>query len=847
MFRSLSRLLGRAFTARHRVANRRNKNRLFLEPLEDRRVPAIFTVVNTNDAGAGSLRAAINAANNQAGADTVNFNIPGAGVQEIALATALPIITDQLTINGHSQPGASATPLIEIDGSAVPSPGANGLRLAANGSLVRGLAIENFARSGISIEADNCRVIGNVIGATDGNGLDGIIITAGSSGNQIGGAAAGAGNVLSNNGRAGVTITGSGAASNRVLGNQIGVDAAGNAALGNAIGVWITAGASQNFVGGTLPAARNVISGNDATGVVITGSLTRENRVMGNRIGTNAAGDAAIANGVGGMLIAARASSNLVGGFGVASGNIISGNTGAGIRIEGAGTAFNAVASNVIGLDAGGSAALPNIDGVVIASGAVSNVVGGAGNISRGIIKIRPNTISGNIGDGVRIEGDQTSALVVGNRIGTNLAGTIAIGNTRGVAIEAGNGSSTVGGQTSGFGNLISGNVVGVEITGTDTGFSDVVGNRIGTNLAGNAPLGGSIGIRIAEGSRFNDIVDNVISGLSAAGIVLTGGGSSFNDVSDNILGLDPTGSFAVSSGGSATGIIVENNAEQNNIGKSIGGGGNVISGHGGLGISISAAQTKVLENFIGTDATGNAAVPNGDGGILVQANGAIVSNNVVSGNGGFGVRLSGTSGVQLIGNSIGLGFDAVTNVGNGAHGVLLDDGAANNRININRIAFNAGDGVLIGNDPGLSVVTAGEGNAVLGNVIYSNVGQAIDLGPDDGPTANDPLDADPGPNNLQNKPELALATTAGSSLVTGSLSSQANRRYRIEFFSSDVADQAKVFLGFADVLTNGSGVANFNFASNVPLAPGEFVVATATDLGTNDTSELSASVEVSG
>ncbi|MBD0341271.1 MAG: DUF4347 domain-containing protein, partial [Microcoleus sp. Co-bin12] len=130
---------------------------------------ATFTVTNTNDAGPGSLRDAITQANAVAGADIINFNIPGAGVQTIAPLMALPPITTAVSINGFSQPGAAAatatapaTVLIELSGA---SPGlvANGLILQGSGINVQGLAINRFSASGISIPGTGNTVQGNFI------------------------------------------------------------------------------------------------------------------------------------------------------------------------------------------------------------------------------------------------------------------------------------------------------------------------------------------------------------------------------------------------------------------------------------------------------------------------------------------------------------------------------------------------------------------------------------------------------------------------------------------------------------------------------------------------------------
>ena len=133
------------------------RSRLSLESLEDRLAPATFTVTTTADAGAGSLRAAIASANAAAGADSIEFDIPGAGVRTINLASALPAITGRVDINGlHSARVSSLAPLIELNGTGAGA-GAHGLNVnaAAAGSFIRGLIINRFDVDGVRIRASN--------------------------------------------------------------------------------------------------------------------------------------------------------------------------------------------------------------------------------------------------------------------------------------------------------------------------------------------------------------------------------------------------------------------------------------------------------------------------------------------------------------------------------------------------------------------------------------------------------------------------------------------------------------------------------------------------------------------
>src|SRR5262249_18820821 len=129
-----------------------------------------------------------------------------------------------------------------------------------------------------------------------GNGLRGITIANGASGNLIGGTASGAGNLLSGNQQNGLEITGDGTTGNLVQGNYLGTNAAGTAALPNHLrGVGISYGASGNTVGGTTAAARNLISGNVQNGVLLD-ARTDSNVVQSNYIGTDVTGTQAVPN-----------------------------------------------------------------------------------------------------------------------------------------------------------------------------------------------------------------------------------------------------------------------------------------------------------------------------------------------------------------------------------------------------------------------------------------------------------------------------------------------------------------------------------------------------------------------
>jgi len=356
---------------------------------------ATYTVMNTNDSGSGSLRWAIDQANGTTGADTIAFNIAGAGSQTIIPQSALSVIIYPVVIDGWTQGGAGYTgpPLIEIDGSSAGF-AANGLWISAGSCLVRGLVINRFDWEGIWMDTNGGNVIqGNYIGvdvsrtADQGNSGDGIYVYE-TSGNTIGGIAPEERNVISGNGDAGISMYGSGATANVVLGNYVGTDVNGTTDLGNSwSGVYITDG-SNNTIGGTTVEARNVISGNAASGVHLNYAMSAVsgNTVLGNYIGTDVSGTADLGNSWHGVHLSG-ANDNTIGGASRGAGNIISGNGSYGVYIYGSGATDNLIQGNHIGADATGISDLGNsLHGVRVDGSAADNTIGGINSGESNII-----------------------------------------------------------------------------------------------------------------------------------------------------------------------------------------------------------------------------------------------------------------------------------------------------------------------------------------------------------------------------------------------------------------------------------------------------------------------------
>ena len=361
-----------------------------------------------------TLRAAIQQTNAGTGA-TIKFNISGSGVQAISPASALPAITKAVFIDGYSQPGASAgTVLIEIDGTNAGS-SVDGLMLQGNGNYVRGLAVNSFSRYGIEISSSRNNVlVGNMVGtdaagSTDeGNGSSGVHISRSED-------VLLRGNVISGNDRNGVETSNGGRL--HFYGNKIGTNAAGTADVGNSgVGAYIS---TRQVV-----MQDNVISGNDNHGVHLKSNVTQDVVIENNRIGTNDAGTAALANVGSGIYFDSDPKNNLI------TGNIIGGNGFHGVRLSGTYVQYNLIAENWIGANASGADLGNGGSGVHISEGPDDNTV-------------EDNVIAHNIGDGVTITGNNSLGNTIWeNSIHDNDGHGIDLGDDGVTANDAGDGDS---------------------------------------------------------------------------------------------------------------------------------------------------------------------------------------------------------------------------------------------------------------------------------------------------------------------------------------------------------------------------------------------------------------------
>ncbi len=691
--------------------------------------PVLSSVVtNTLDGGLGSLRTALYYAYDHPGT-TVSFSIPtsdpgyAAGVFTLQPTDQLPGLSRATLLDGSTQPGNTNPngPEIQINGAAAQTASvfANGLRLWGTNCTVHGVVVNGFEGDGILIEGTN-------------------------------------------------------ASGNTVSGCYVGLNASGSAAVPNGLrAINIAGGACGNTIGGTGPSARNVISGSSYQGVILHDPGTRDNQVLGNYLGLNAAGTAALPNSWAGVNIYDGASSNRIGGTVAGAANVISGNGHQGVLIQDAGSDGNRVQGNLIGVNPTGTAALANgWAGVEVSGGAQFTVIGGPG---------AGNVISGNSNQGVSINGSATRQTVVqGNLIGLNSAGTAAVPNGfSGIQVFGGANANHIGGTTAASGNVLSGNGnYGVSLSGSGVDGNVIEGNLIGLNAAGTAAVGNAFG-----------------------------------------------------------GVGLFSAAQNNRVGGSAPGARNVISGNDGQGVILDGAGTMnnlVAGNFIGLNSAGTVAVPNDFSGIALlggaQSNligGGPGARNFISGNGSQGIRIAdaGTSGNRVQGNSIGWDAFHSNTVLNASICMYIHAGATANSIG----GTSPGMANLMANLPGFDAIQLVDGgtlnNTIRGNSIAGTSGRAIGL-------YNGGQNNAPAPTLTS-----AVVTTNLTVSGTLSSTPSTTFTVDFYASPSPTLGQAKTWVGSANVTTSGAGSASFTLPLAAVVPAGHIITASATDPAGNTSS----------
>lgn len=874
---------------------------------------ATFTVTNTNDSGAGSLRQAITSANaNPMDADNIVFNIPTSdpnynasmGVFTITVTSLLPTVNSiSVSIDGTTQPGNTNPNGPEIClksnsnlmyGLGLPFSGGSIKGLIINGFLY-GVAITKYqtypsgsctvsdcyigvnhdgtiaapndigiavmeasnnifknniisgnSTAGIALRKSNTNTIqGNKIG-TERTGMSalpnyyGVAIDS-SSTNTIGGTQAIHRNIISGNSYAGVAINTPLSHGNVIKGNYIGINVNGmlrTDTVSNYYGVAIN-DSPDNIIGGSTPAERNIISGNRDGGIAMLGPDSKNNVVHGNYIGTNVTGTDSIPNTNG--ITLSGVSETQIGGSATGQGNVISGNTLAGIVMAYSGTRLNTIKGNMIGTDHLGTVALSNHTGIYIKSNANSNTVGGTTADER-------NIISANYEMGLMVEAADSN-LIIGNYIGPDVTGlstfrlsndTLVQGN--GLMFNSNSKRNIAGGYSTGERNVISGNrVYGHDIYGNSS-YNLTIGNYIGVDATGNNPMPNATGICVDGGSHHNPFINNVLSGNLAYGMFIVTTGSDYNEVKGNMIGTNAAGTDTVPN---QMGLLLGGGTKNNTIGGTGVADRNIISGNRFAGVEVADHYTSynnIIGNYIGTDVSGTYALPNLNGiGFATYPSKNNIEGNVISGNDYLGIILyENCDSNTVFSNKIGMSATNAPLPNLGA-GIVLVQGSQHNQIGMpnkgNEIAYNDSAGIVV---KGATTTF----NTFSANHVFSNGLMDIDLYPF-GVTVNDAGDGDVGANELMNYPVIETSTyywVTGETTVTGTMDCNAYggpAGVRIEVFKTNDANLfghggATQYLG-ETVITDPSG--NWSLVCT-GVAGGERLTATATDVQGN-TSEL--------
>lgn len=674
---------------------------------------ATFTVINTLDAGTGSLRQAITSANaNPADADNIVFNIPtsdpnyniATGVFTITLSTVLPTVNSlSVSIDGSTQAGNT-----NPNGPEICIRSTTNLTYALcfpfSGGIAKGLIINGFQYGIIltkygTYPSGSCTVSSCYIGVNYSGSIAmpndiGIGLYGDVANNTI------KDNLISGNTTAGIGVRKSN--NNLIQGNKIGCDRTGMFAIANYYGVAIDSSAN-NTVGGTTSLQRNIISGNAYAGVAINTNISHDNTIKGNYIGINVNGTTrtdTIANYYG---IAINDSyNNIIGGATAAERNIISGNSDAGISILGSASRNMIIKGNYIGTNVSGTDSIPNANGILL-SGASSNTIGGS-NSGEG------NLISGNKLAGIVLVYTGTRLNTIkGNKIGTDFQGTQILSNHTGIYIKSNANKNNVGGSTAGERNILSGNIeMALCIESSDSNV--VKGNYIGPDVTGlNAMKLSNDTLVQANGLYFNSNAKyNTAGGYGAGeGNVISGnrvyghdyyGNSSYNATIGNYIGVDATGNTAMPN---ATGICMDGGSNHNPIIN------NVLSGNRAYGLFIVTTGTDyntLTGNKIGTNAAGTDSVPNQIGVILgggtkhnTIGGTTAADRNIISGNRFDGIEVADmyTSYNEIKGNYIGTDINGTLALPNYI-GVGIATKPSKNNIENNVISGNKYLGIIL-------------------------------------------------------------------------------------------------------------------------------------------------------
>jgi trimeric autotransporter adhesin len=766
-----------------------------VEILEGRELLSTFTVTNLHNSGAGSLRQAIVASNNQPGANTIDFTVSGT----IKIhGTSLPAIINTVTIDGASAPSFAGTPVVTVNFQ-----GTKGLKFASgsNGSSLQSLALIKASNAGVTLSAPDITVQGNYIGlkangkTTAGNAGDGIRINASSQGDIIGSSEPVSGVTYYNTDSISMPVSGwQGIREDTTPGQYLLTgtsDLNGLLYIGPVSGVGGTSYAvdypgmyetsvyGADVVSGSgssevlrLVGTYQATDGSDVQGFIFQGTTADLSNLanyqtvdydssteyvylhstMGDLVVGNA-GD--VAPDTDNAFIYSVSQGQVVNNI-VYPGSQTTSTSAYGIWYNG-GTSYTIAGGYTTLLSPGKTASEAYLVDYDSATGQFSNWTSFAGPEGlvgssyathfQGISSPEPGvyTLSANVTEAgsstvleatlatvqrnpdgsfgtaswINMQYPGSSGLCTADSVaGNQIVGIAYVGSeiisyqatvnmtfelSNVISGNSGNGIGIYGASN----NVIAGNNIGTDVTGTlkrgnaKNGIlvtQGASGNMIGGQASGgNDPTGG-VFVRPPQG--------NLVSANKNDGVLIKGGATQ-NTLSGNYVGTTATGNAALGNGSDGVAIV---HADSNSlIGCTFQDQPfvyyNVLSGNGGNGLRIDDSNdTTVQADFMGAGANNATVVANHQNGLLVtgtssetQVGGVIPLGNVISGNRQNGIDLAGTASGFTSFNTFGGTFAFGGAAPNRKDGILVTSTGGNNLIRTSIIGGNGGNGIEIG------------------------------------------------------------------------------------------------------------------------------------------------------
>lgn len=554
--------------------------------------------------------------------------------------------------------------------------------------------------------------------------------------------------------------------------------------------------------------------------------------------------------------------------------------------------------SNLLGTDTSGGTAVPNRIGITLRSSS-NSIIGTDGDGINDALE--GNLISGN---STGIEAVAVPGLrISGNKIGTDLSGNSSVANALGVYVVSDDtfiGTNGDGVSDSLEGNLISGNSdSGIYIIGSRAKIS---GNIVGLDVSGTSALPNSAtGISLnyltdslvgTDGDGVSDSVErNIVSANGAAGIAAFT--VSNTRIAGNWIGLDASGSQLLAN--TTQGIFFHYGSSNNIVGTNSDGQGDLAERNVIVGSWTSlriehpdSSNNRVSGNYIGVDPTGMIAMPGGTGVYLADAgtnnlvgtnsdgtldaiernviaglsntiylnrsHNSVVAGNLINVNiaeqslGGFtAIIIDGSDNSQIGGNSTDAANTMTTAAG--GMGIWLLNSSSNNSIVNNNIGRTSSGSSVTVMEVSIAV-SSGTGNTFLNNRFGDVSYMGIENTTWDGPNINDLQDADTGANDLQNYPVIAQAFAISGNLnVSGTFNGEANTTIEVEFYTAETALSGVAYgvdsIGTLTLTTDANGDATFSTILAGAFVAGDKISALATSAG-GSTSEFAPAFVVS-